>query len=405
MTATRIVAATIAAALAAGAALLLLETEVPRGLELLPPEPEALFAAEHLRETERFAGVARGLWLGSTLAQLVVLGLLVWASPRLDGRLRGRRLRRSLALLALTLAALWLVRLPFGAAAHWWRRRHGLSEQAYLHWLVDPWPELLATVLVAALAVTVATGLALRLGSRWWVAGGPALAAVGAAVVLAQPLVQAPRLEPLDDPRLEREVLALAERMGVPAVAVEVENASRRTTRVNAQVIGAGTTRRVVLWDTLLDGRLSPAEVRFVVAHELAHVERAHVRKGLVWFALLALPLAWALATVTRLRGGIAQPAAVPLAVLAVVALQLVLLPFANALSRRYEAEADWLALRATGDADAARAVFRRFTEENLAQPRPPEWARIVLGSHPPLVERIAMAEAFSEESRSPGGS
>jgi STE24 endopeptidase len=259
----------------------------------------------------------------------------------------------------------------------------------------------------AGVAVTAATLLALRLGDRWWLAGGPALAAVGAAIVLAQPLGQAPRLEPLADPVLEREVLELAGRMGVPASAVEVEDASRRTTRVNAQVIGAGATRRIVLWDTLLDGRLSPAEVRFVIAHELAHVGRAHVRKGIAWFALGALPLAWVLARATRPRGGLAQPAAVPLAVLVVVALQLALLPFANALSRRYEAEADWLALRATADPDAARAVFRRFTEENLAQPLPPAWARLVLSSHPPLVERVAMADAWElrRDRRSPEGS
>jgi STE24 endopeptidase len=407
MTATRIVAATIAAALAAGAVLLLWQTEVPAGLELEPPAPAELFPAEQLRETARYAGVARGLWLASTLAQLTVLGLLAWRAPRLEAHLRGRRLWRSLALLGLTLVALWLVRLPFGAASHWWRRRHGLSEQGYLHWLVDPWPELLATVIVAALALVVAIALALRLGGRWWLAGGPALAVVGAAVVLAQPLVQSPRLEPLTDRELEREVLELAVRMDVAAVAVEVKDASRRTTRVNAEVIGVGATRRIVLWDTLLDGRLSPAEVRFVVAHELAHVRQAHVRKGMAWFVLLALPLAWVLARATRPRGGLAQPAAVPLAVLVVVALQLALLPFANAVSRRYEAEADWLALRATADPDAARSVFRRFAEENLAQPRPPEWARVVLSTHPPLVERIAMAESFpvSPASRSPAGS
>jgi hypothetical protein len=129
MTATRIVTATIAAALAAGAALLLLRTAVPAGLELAPPEPEELFPAETLRETARYAGVARGLFLASAAAQLALLCLAAWQAPRIEARLRGRRLPRALALLALTLAALWLVRLPFGAAAHWWRRRHGLSEQ------------------------------------------------------------------------------------------------------------------------------------------------------------------------------------------------------------------------------------------------------------------------------------
>lgn len=401
-------AATIAVLLGATAAVLLWRTEVPGDLRLERVAPAQVAGEAQLRESERYGRVARGLRLGSALAQLAALALLVAATPRLERRFRLGWLARGLALLGLALATVWLVRLPFGAAAHWWRRRHGLSEQGYLGWLTDPWPELLATVGTATLAVAAAMLLARRLGRGWWVAGGPALAAVGAAVVLAQPLVQSPRLEPLADPRLEREVLALAAAMEVPAVGVAVEDASRRTTRVNAQVIGTGATRRVVLWDTLLDGRLSPAEVRFVVAHELAHVGRRHTQKGVAWLALLALPLAWALARVTELRGGLARPGAVPVAVLAAVGLQLAVLPVANAISRRYEAEADWLALRATGDPDAAVAVFRRFAAENLAQPEPPAWARVALGSHPPLVARVAMAEAFAATAsgrRSPAGS
>ena len=400
-------AATIAAALAAVAAVLLWRTEVPPDLVLPPLSPESEFGGDIVRETAGYARVARALWLASAAAGLAALCAFAWWAPRVAARLRGSRLARSAALLLAALVVLWLARLPAGAAAHWWRRRHGLSRQGYVDWLVDPWPELLATVAVAAVALAVSAALRLRLGPRWWLAGGPALAAVGAAVVLVQPLVEARRLEPLRDAALEREILALAAAVGVPTTAVVVEDASRRTTRVNAEVIGVGATRRVVLWDTLLDGRLTPEEVRFVAAHELAHVGRGHVPKGLAWFALLALPLAFAVARATERHGGVAEPAAVPLAVLAVVALQLALLPVENALSRRYEAEADWVALRATGDPDAARGVFRRFARENLAQPLPPRWARVVLGSHPPLVERAAMAEAFSRGPgrRSPGGS
>lgn len=386
--------------------MLLWQTEVP-DLDLALPPTEQEFEPAQLRESADFVRVLRWLWIASTVAQLVTLALLAAAAPRLESRLRVGRLLRGVTLLALALLALWIVRLPFGAVAHWWRRRHGLSEQAYLAWLVDPWPELLATATVAVVAVVAAMLLAGRLGRRWWLVGGPVLAVVGAAVVLAQPLVESPRLEPLANPGLEREILALSERMDVPAVAVEVKDASRRTTRVNAEVVGAGATRRVVLWDTLLDGRLAPDEIRFVVAHELAHVRRAHVHKGVAWFALLALPLAFVLAQATERRGGLGRPAAVPLAVLVVVALELALLPFTNAISRRYEAEADWLALRATGDAAAARAVFHSFAEENLAQPNPPRWAVVLFGTHPPLVERLALADAFSRPrgARSPAGS
>ncbi len=82
-------------------------------------------------------------------------------------------------------------------------------------------------------------------------------------------------------------------------------------------------------------------------------------------------------------------------AALAALAFSLATLPLQNALSRRYEAEADWIALQATGDPDAAIGLDRRLTASSLGDPDPPAWARLVLSTHPPALERIAMAEAY----------
>jgi STE24 endopeptidase len=90
----------------------------------------------------------------------------------------------------------------------------------------------------------------------------------------------------------------------------------------------------------------------------------------------------------------------VPLAVLTVIVLQLALLPLANAISRRYEAEADWLALEATGDPEAARRLERRFSETSLADPDPPTWSYVLRSTHPSLLERIAMARAWEARRR-----
>jgi STE24 endopeptidase len=379
---------------------LLWRTAVPDGLRLPELDPDRLFSAEQLRETADYARVARLLWLGSTLLQLGVLGALAVLGPRLAAHLRGGAVRRGLVLLGFVLVAVWLARLPVGVAAHWWRRRHGLSRQGYLDWLVSPWLELAASALVAALALVGAMLLARRLGDRWWLVGGPLLAVLGAGTVLLQPLVMAPRLDPLDDRQLVAEIRRLGRLEGVRPLPVEVKRASERTTRPNAEVAGIGPTRRVVLWDTLLDGRFTRAEILFVAAHELAHVGRRHLWKGVAWLGLLAVPCVWVLARATRRLGGLGEPAAVPLAALVVVALELALLPFVNAVSRRYEAEADWVALEATRDPAAARGVFRRFSAESLAQPDPPAWSRPLLGSHPTLLERMAMANAWQSSAR-----
>jgi STE24 endopeptidase len=368
------------------AAVLLWRTEVPDDLELPDVEAAEVFPAQHVEEADDYARGHRLLWIGATLASLGAVALVALRPPR----------RHPVVVLLVTLAVLWLARLPFAVTAQWWRRRHGISSQGYLDWLVSPWLELLGVVAAAVVALLVAIVLERRLGPRWWVAGGPALALLGAAAVLAQPLLWTPRLEPLRDQALAADIAALAGEMGVDVERVEVKDASDRTVRANAEVAGLGPTRRVVLWDTLLDGRFDRGEIRWVAAHELAHVGRLHLWKGLAWFALLSLPIAWLVARSTRSRGGIGSAAAVPVAVLTLLVVELALLPFANAVSRRYEGEADWVALDATRDPASAEALLRDFSLTGLADPDPPKWSRMLFSSHPPLVDRIAMARAWA---------
>jgi STE24 endopeptidase len=349
------------------------------------------FGVDVLERAEAYARGARLLWLVALAVELVVLVALVPRGPRLARRMRGPAVVRGLQVLLVVLAAVWLARLPVAVTAQWWRRRYGLSHAGYLDRLVlEPWLELLGSVAIACVALAGGMLLARRFGRRWWLVGAPALVVVGAVSVLLQPLLLAPKLDRLDDPALAAEIRELGDRLGVEVDRVEVRRASERTTRVNAEVYGLGATRTVVLWDTLLDGRYTDAEIRFLAAHELAHVKAHHVWKGLGWLVLLAPPLVWILSRAVRLE----DPGQVPKAVLVVVLLQLAILPLTNAVSRRYEAEADHLALEATGDPVAAEATFRRFVRTNLNDPSPPRWARILLATHPTSEDRIRAARS-----------
>ncbi|MGH3052032.1 MAG: M48 family metalloprotease, partial [Gaiellaceae bacterium] len=174
----------------------------------------------------------------------------------------------------------------------------------------------------------------------------------------------------------------------------------------NAYVAGIGPSKRVVLYDTILDGSFSRGELLSVSAHELAHVARSHLWKGLAWFALLAIPGVFVVAWVTQRRGGLEDPALVPLALLVALLFSLATLPFQNLVSRRYEREADWLALVATRDPDSAISLDRTLVLRALGDPDPPGWLVVLLSTHPPAMERIAMAEAFkTREGLLPAGS
>ncbi|HEX2292291.1 MAG TPA: M48 family metalloprotease [Gaiellaceae bacterium] len=380
------------------AAALLWRAELPPG-DIPSLDAEDAFSRAYLDRSERYQRFHRVNWALATLVELVVLVLCVRLAPR--ARVSG--VGGGVLLAAGTLIAVWVASVPFLVAGHWWRRRYDVSDAGYARILVDPWLERIGGLAVAVAAIALLMLLARRLGDRWWLVGGPAFAAVGAAFLVAQPFLLSPRVEPLRDEALAADIRALAREQGVGEVEVQVRDASRRTRAVNAEFYGVGPTKRIVIWDTALE-QLSRDELRVLVAHEFAHVDADHVWKGIAWLFLFAVPGAWVVARVTRLRGGLGRPAAVPLALLTLTVLQLVLQPATNAISRRYEREADWLGLQAEPQPVAFEGLTRQLTRAALAQPDPPAWARVVFGTHPTPLERIELARTLrAEEPR--GGS
>ena len=107
-----------------------------------------------------------------------------------------------------------------------------------------------------------------------------------------------------------------------------------------------------------------------MIAHELGHVRSRHILKGLGWYALFAFPAAFLVARVTRRRGGLRNPANLPLALLVLTVVSLATAPFQNAVSRRYEAEADWRALNATHDPAVARRALPRTSRRRASRSR-----------------------------------
>ena len=159
--------------------------------------------------------------------------------------------------------------------------------------------------------------------------------------------------------------------------------------------MGLGPTERVVVWSTLLDGRFSDEEVRVVLAHEFGHIAHKHLWKGIGWTILFGFPIAFLLARITARRGGLGDPGVLPYGVLVLLLLNVALTPVTNVVSRRYEGEADWAALVADKSPAAQKELFQEFAETSLQQPNPPTWSYLFFDTHPTLMQRIAMAEAW----------
>src|SRR5918994_2380847 len=392
MTATRIGVGTLTAVWVV-AALLLWRTEVPSGLDVEPTL--APFAALDLERAERHDAVLRLLALGGLAAELAVLIALT----RVRLPLRGPALLRAAEVGVLAAVVLLIARLPFGLATLWWQRRYGIAQLGYGTWLVDRLGPLIVRAALLGFACAACLWLSARLGRRWWLVAAPVFAVVGVAAVVAQPLLS-PRLEPVQRSDVVRQVEELAAREGLPRPEVEVRRPRGRTRQLNAEALGIGPTTRVVLWESTL--ALPAAERAFLVVHELAHVKRSHLWKGMAWFVLLLVPGLALLARLAPLR----RPDDVARALLLAFLLLLAATPIANAVSRRYEAEADWVALETTRDPDSAKRFLAALAEAAARDPSPPQWWTVVFGTHPTLAERAGMADAWlsGRAGRSRGG-
>jgi STE24 endopeptidase len=374
------------------AAWLLWRTRVPGDLQLPHLDPRAYFSDEQLRETERYERFLRILRVLGVAASLFALAVTARRGRRLARTIGLGRASTAIVLGLLALTAARAVSLPFALARWWWQRRHELVQGSPVDVLVARWETLAGDVVVAIVLVAVVVTFAARWPRSWWLRVVPVFAAVSLVFVSVQLALVPLGTHALKDAKLRADVRRLERIEGVRGTPVEVERVSRHTSQANAYAYKLGPLKRVVLWDTLLDGRFRDGEVRVVTAHELAHVAREHVLKWLGWFLLASVPSWWLVARAVDVR----DPANVPYALLAIALLSLALTPIGNAVSRRYEAEADWVALEATKDPASARTLFQRFSTTSLAQPSPPHWAYLFFDDHPTLIQRIAMAEAWA---------
>jgi STE24 endopeptidase len=301
-----------------------------------------------------------------------------------------------------------LVALPFAA----WRqavvRRYGLSTQGWGGWAVDVLKAYAVGAVIGAIALLGFYAVT-RLFPRWWWAWGAAGAA-GLLVlltfvfpVLIEPIFN--KFTPMEQGQLRSDLMAMAARDGVPVRDVLVADASRRTRALNAYVSGLGPTRRIVVYDTLLE-EAPPAEVQSVVAHELGHAKDSDVMTSTMLGALgaaaavCALYLLGSWAGLLRRAGvdSLAHPRSVGL-LLAVVALAgLASAPLQNLISRRVEARADAHALALTRDAATFEAMEGRLSLANLSDVDPNPFEYAMFATHPSTVERIAAARAWARD-------
>jgi STE24 endopeptidase len=291
--------------------------------------------------------------------------------------------------------------LPLSAVSRQRAVDVGLVTDTWGGWAQDVAKGWAIGALLAGVGGAFGVALMRRFGGRWWIPGSIAVVGVGAAFLYAGPVLLDPvfnKFTPLPAGQARSDVLELARRAGVNVGQVYEVDASRRTTAANAYVTGLGGTKRVVLYDTLVE-HFSRDETRLVVAHELGHVHYHDVPRGLLFLALVA-PLSLLAASLMTERlapnvpGG-AGPHVVPALALSLAVVSAPVTVVSNQLSRRIEARADSFSLRLTHAPEPFISFERRIALRNVADPDPPGWIEFLLGTHPSTVQRIGLARAY----------
>jgi STE24 endopeptidase len=399
----RLPLAIVVAVAAAAAATFLLR---PRSglIEPAPVEVQQYFTASELDRAEDFRSLQRVLGLAGLGVGIGTLAVLAWRPP--EGVLR-RLESRPLLGGAAAGAGISLVLVVTGLPVRAWMRQRsldvGLATQSWPDWAVDVLKAAGIGAVTAAVGGLIAMALIRRLPRRWWAPGAVLVLAYGVVTIWLYPILIDPifnDFERLPQGRLRSDVLRLADRAGVDVGEVYRVDASRRTSAANAYVIGLGHSKRVVLYDNLIDD-FPPGEVRVVVAHELGHQKHDDLLRGLAWLAIVAPAgtfLTQALAERFARGERLGRPAALPAIALAIALVSLGMTCASNVLSRRVEARADSFALDLTRDPADFIGFERRITVRNVSDPDPPELLHVLFDTHPTTVERIGAGVAFRDK-------
>lgn len=401
----RIVAVAVAAAVVAELAVLVL-SPAERGPDPVAVDAASYLEADGIERARDFRGGQQALGLAGLGVEVAVLALLALGRPRRARELLERAGARPLLGAAAAGAAISLLlavlALPTGLIAHERAVDVGLSTQDAAAWFGDRARSAAIGAVIAAAGALLLVAVQRRLPRAWWVAAAGVVVVYAVVISWIAPAVLKPifnDFEPLPEGPARDATLDLAERAGVDVGEVLVVDASRRSTGLNAYVDGLGSSKRVVLYDNLVDG-VDRDVLRSVVAHELGHVAGDDVPRGILFVALVA-PLGMllvaqaggALAARTGTEAG--RPAALPAYALAVTVVAFGIGIAGSQLSRAVEARADAFALELTDDPAAFIELQQRLSESNLGDPDPGGFVDALLRSHPTTVERIGAAVAY----------
>lgn len=280
-------------------------------------------------------------------------------------------------------------------------RRFHLSNQKFASWAWDEVKGFLIGIVLGGVVVELVYFTIRQWPQHWWMLAWALF--IGLFILMAQlaPVVLFPifyKFEPLENEELRRRLVILSERSGTRVRGVYRWKLSEKSKKANAALTGLGTTRRIILADTLLDNYTAD-EIEAILAHELGHHAHRHILKsifvqaGITLFGFWAANWALHYAVDHHMFEQLSDFADLPLLALVSVALSFLLMPALNAYSRFNERQADRYAFESTASVGPFISSMNKLAEQNLAERTPSKWVEWFFHSHPSISRRLAAAE------------
>ncbi len=360
-------------------------------------------------EARRYNRIHR--WLGFVdfivgAAFLVVLLITGWSGWLRDLALRRGFQNYTIAVFLYLFFLLLISKvLGFGFDFYGFRleREFQLSTQKFRAWLWDEIKGFLVGLVMAAIVVELLYFMIRQSPQHWWLITWALF--IGLFIMLAQlaPVVLLPifyKFEPLDNEDLRRRLVQLGERAGTRVRGVYRWKLSEKSKKANAALTGLGSTRRIILADTLLDN-YAPDEIEAVLAHELGHHVHKHILKSILVQAGITLLGFWVANFVLHyavdhhMFEELSDFANLPLLAITATVLSLLLMPALNAYSRYNERQADRYAFESIVSVQPFISSMNKLAQQNLAERTPSRWIELLFHSHPAISRRVAAAEEW----------
>jgi STE24 endopeptidase len=378
-------------------------TEIPDEFQSVYDEEKYAKSQRYLKETTRFGQIQAGIMLPLVIA-FILLGGFRWVNA-LAQAASGRMILQGLVFGGILMVISQIAGLPFSIYSTFViEEKYGFNKTTWKTFVMDILKGWMLAVLLGAPVFALVLWIFGTVPHAWLWAWA-ALSAIQLFILFIAPVVILPlfnKFTPLEGGELRSAIEQFAKKQAYRISGIFKIDGSRRSTKSNAYFTGFGKTKRIALFDTLIE-KHSVGELVAVLAHEIGHCKLGHIKKSILISLASSLLMLFILSLFISKQGlynafGIdSTPLYAGLIFFGFLyaPISMILGIAGNILSRRHEFEADAFAAETTKKPDDLIAALKKLSVDNLSNLTPHPLKVFLEYSHPPVLERIKALRRF----------